>query len=216
MIVSGVITVAQPQQHDGGQAANNAPTNLNSASFDVETSVYTNSILLDAAVCFVVASVVVLVPNSDAFVHGIFCCVGGRPSGGNAEINQNLAFSQRKAHSALSKNMVETTIPFDCRLYRLFVVEIGVWCQENTVVLCCGIFFVVWAISTGSHSAINLFLVSSCPKKYAKLEYNGGLFVLFTFRCRNCVLVAAMVRSSLQGRRSNKKAVTGLQRTLRR
>jgi hypothetical protein len=73
--------------------------------------------------------------------------------------------------------------------------------------LCCGIFFVVWLNSAGSHTAINLFLASSSRKKYAQLEYNGGLFVWSSFGCRNHVLVAAMVRSPLQQNGTKKKDV---------
>ena len=128
----------------------------------------------------------------------------------------NAAITRMNMLSAV-KNTRQATITFDCRVTCVFVVEFGVCCRENTVVLCCGIFFVVWLNSAGSHTAINLFLASSSRKKYAQLEYNGGLFVWSSFGCRNHVLDAAMmVRSPLQGCRSNKKAVAGLQRTLRR
>ena len=82
------------------------------------------------------------------------------------------------------------------------------WCRPFTVVLCCGIFFVVWVNSAGSHSTINLFLASSSRKKYAQYEYNGGLFGSSTFGCRNHVLVAAMVRSSLQAAAATKKKLS--------
>ena len=98
-------------------------------------------------------------------------------------------------------------ITFDCRVISVFVVEIGVWCRDCTIVLLLIVFLVIKSNSAGWQGTINLFLASSGAKKYAQHEYNGWLFVWTTFCCRNRVLVPAMVEvtfSRVQKRREKR------------
>ena len=122
-----------------------------------------------------------------------FCCVGGRPTSNNAVINQKRGLSRWKVHWSLAKNTIETMMTFDCRLDRLFLVEIGVWCCVSSVVLCCWLFLLVESISAWPERTINFFLSSSAEKWCDRDEYIGWLLVRWTFGCQNRVAVPPMV-----------------------